>query len=149
MIISDDFQKKINPPRIELIFQPEVGVKDINDKTEDKHEEKHIRKEVELKNNLPFSSISIMNKIEDESEEETSESDEENVDESLNGFFSHFYPNSIPRKKINKCKSFYIKLKRAYGYTKKNSIISVAGWNCCSKKKKLPTFAEKALTKFD
>ena len=52
-----------------------------NDKKEDKNEEKHIKKEVELKNLLPFSSISLMDKIEDESEDETTESDEEDIHE--------------------------------------------------------------------
>ena len=50
---------------------------------------------------------------------------------------------------MNKCKSFYIKLKKAYGCTKKDSVIKVAGWKCFSKKLKSSTFAEEALPKFD
>ncbi len=60
-------------------------------KKEDTNEEKHINMVVELKNPLPFSSISLMDKIEDESEDETTESDEEDIHELLNGFFGHFY----------------------------------------------------------
>ena len=50
---------------------------------------------------------------------------------------------------MNKCKSFYIELKKAYGCTKKDSVIEVAGWKCCFKKKKSSTFVEEALPKFD
>ena len=52
-----------------------------NNKKEDTNEEKHINMVVELKNPLPFSSISLMDKIEDESEDETTESDEEDIHE--------------------------------------------------------------------
>jgi hypothetical protein len=45
---------------------------------------------VELKNILPFSSISLLNKNDDESGEETSESDEEETHQSLNNFLIHF-----------------------------------------------------------
>ena len=64
-----------------------------NNKKEDTNEEKHINMVVELKNPLPFSSISLMDKIEDESEDETTESEEDDINESLNGFFGHFYQN--------------------------------------------------------
>ena len=68
-------------------------VKIPNVKKEDKNEEKQIKKEVELKNLLPFSSISLMDKSEDQSEDEITESEEEDIHESLNGFFDHFYQN--------------------------------------------------------
>ena len=45
---------------------------------------------IELKNILPFSSITLLDKNDDESEEEISESDEEEINESLNNFFGHF-----------------------------------------------------------
>jgi hypothetical protein len=109
-------------------------VKTPNDKKEDKNEEKQIKKEVELKNLLPFSSISLMDKSEDESEDEMTESDEDEIHELLNGFFGHFYQNYFPSRKVNLCKSFYIKLKKAYGCTKKDSVIELSGWKCCFKK---------------
>ena len=49
-----------------------------------------IKKEIELKNILPFSSITLLDKNDDESEEEISESDEEEINESLNNFFGYF-----------------------------------------------------------
>ena len=56
-------------------------VKIPNVKKEDKNEEKQIKKEVELKNLLPFSSISLMDKSEDQSEDEITESEEEDIHE--------------------------------------------------------------------
>ena len=93
--------------------------------------------------------MSLKEKSEDESEDETTESDEEDIHESLKGYFGHFYQNTMPMKKLNKCKSFLLKLKKAYGCTKRDSVPKVAGWKICFKKKKSFILSEEALLKFD
>ena len=74
--------------KILSIDLPLGNVRKATEKIEKRNEK--IKQEIELKNILPFSSITLLDKNDDESEEEISESDEEEINESLNNFFGHF-----------------------------------------------------------
>ena len=74
--------------KILSIDLPLGNVRKATEKIEKRNEK--IKQEIELKNILPFSSITLLDKNDDESEEEISESDEEEINESLNNFFCYF-----------------------------------------------------------
>jgi hypothetical protein len=55
----------------------------------------------------------------------------------------------MQKNKISKCSSFFRKLKKSYGCTKKTKVFNTAGWTCCSKLNNDELTTEKVLPILD
>ena len=102
-----------------------------------------------MQKNLPFSSISILDKENYVSEEETSESEEEEPNLLFNNFLNNFTLIDEKTNKVSRCKSFCRKMKKGYGFTKNKKLFNFAGWKCWSKEGKNELTTEKVLPKLD